>query len=93
MEFDKPVTCTYRVALSFTGLMEKSIWYGMEDEDDLFLMDGDWNNHYVAVDAARTIELTAKVIFDSDTEEASVEELVTVIRVRRPPITDSDVEA
>jgi pimeloyl-ACP methyl ester carboxylesterase len=93
MEFDKPVICTYRVTLSFTGFMEKFNWYGMEDEDDLFLMDGDWNDHYVSADAVRTIKLTTKVVFDSATGEASVEEVIAVIRVRRPLITNSDAEA
>jgi pimeloyl-ACP methyl ester carboxylesterase len=84
--FDKLVTCIHQVTLSFAGMMEKSNWYGLEGEDGFFLIDSDWNKYYVTVDAGRTIRLTTKVIYDSTTGEASVEELVDVRLVLQPPI-------
>lgn len=80
--FDKPVTCSHQVTLSFTGVMEKFNWYGLEDDDGFSLIDSDWNEYYVLVDTTRTIKLTTKVIYDSVTGEASVEELVAVSLVR-----------
>jgi hypothetical protein len=75
---DEPVTCTHQITLSLSGFMTKWDWYDLEDEADISLVDGDWNDHYVVVDAAPTIKVTTKVIYDSLTGEASVEDLEAV---------------
>jgi hypothetical protein len=81
------VTCTHQVTLSFTGFMQKFEWYGLDENADFFLNDGDWNDHYVSLDATRTIQLTTKVIYGSVTGEAEVEELEAVTPVLRLKIT------
>jgi len=75
---DELVTCTHQVQLSISGFMAKWDWYDLDDDSDVTLVDGDWNDHYVVLDAAPTIQLTTKVIYDALTGEASVEELKSV---------------
>lgn len=75
---DEPVTCTYQVTLTISGFMTKWDWYDVEDDAGVYLLDGDWNDHYVMVEAAPTIKVTTKVVYDSLTGEASVDELEAV---------------
>ncbi len=75
---DEPVTCTHQVTLTISGFMTKWDWYDVEDDASVYLVDGDWNDHYVVVEAAPTIKVTTKVIYDSLTGEASVEDLEAV---------------
>jgi hypothetical protein len=75
---DEPVMCTHQVTLSFSGFMSKFDWYGLDDDAGIYLVNGDWNDYTVIVEAARTIQLTTQVIYNSVTSEASVEELEAV---------------
>jgi hypothetical protein len=49
---DEPVTCTHRVTLTISGFMTKLDWYDIEADADFYLVDGDWNDHYVIAEAA-----------------------------------------
>jgi hypothetical protein len=77
---DEPVTCTHQVTLTISGFMTKWDWYDIEDDAGVYLLDGDWNDHYVMVEAAPTIKVTTKVMYDSLSREASVEDLEAVER-------------
>jgi hypothetical protein len=74
-ETGQPVECTHQVLISFSGFMTKSDWY-LHDYDDLELWDSDHNDHYVSVAAHRLLELTTKVTYDPDADEAHVDELL-----------------
>jgi hypothetical protein len=79
--FDRPVTCTHQVTISFSGTMAKSEYY-VEDQDEIDLWDGDLNDYTVGVEADRTIKLTTIVLYDSEADEAEVQSLERVTRVR-----------
>jgi hypothetical protein len=70
-----PLRGTYRVDISFHGAMTKSDWYS-GDYPGVELWDSDLNDHYVSVEASRTLELTAEVAYDSETEQAQVGDVV-----------------
>nr|WP_239133792.1 PIN domain-containing protein [Rugosimonospora africana] len=74
-ENDKPLRCTYKVDISFDGVMTKSEWYG-NDYSRLELWDSDLNDQYVSVEAYRVLELIAEVTYDPAVEEAHVDHIV-----------------
>ena len=56
VKVDQPVVCKHQVTLSFSGFMSKFEWYGLDDDAEMYLVDGDWNDYTVIVEAARTVE-------------------------------------
>ncbi len=68
------MTCTHQVTLTISGFVTKWDRYDVENDTSVYLIDGDWNDHYLIVEAAPTVKVTTKVIYESSTGEASVEE-------------------
>jgi hypothetical protein len=71
------MNCTFRVDVSFAGFMDKSEWF-MDDHPGVELWDSDWNDHYVAVEAHRTLELVVSIWIDEENEHLEVEEIEQV---------------
>lgn len=61
------VSCTFNVAVTLGGFMDKWEWYGAE-HPEVDLWDGDWNDHLVAIEATPLVHMSATVRVSDDTQ-------------------------
>lgn len=62
------VTCTFDIALTLGGFMDKWEWYGAE-HPGVDLWDGDWNDHLVAIEASPEVHMSATVLVSDQDQE------------------------
>jgi hypothetical protein len=71
------LTCSFVAEFQFSGFMDKFEWFSNEPAG-VDLWDGDWNDHYVAVEASRSLKFVVSVEVDEEAETIDVNEIVSV---------------
>lgn len=77
------VTCTFEIALTLGGFMDKWEWYGAE-HPAVDLWDGDWNDHLVAIEASPWIRMSAKVHVTDETQSVEFAGFTSAEQVNVP---------
>lgn len=58
------VSCTHGLTMRFEGFLNKSDYYSRdEDNDEIEVLDGDWNDHMMLVSFERAVRVDSTVIF------------------------------
>lgn len=71
------LTCTFTAEFQFSGFMDKFEWFSNEPVG-VDLWDGDWNDHYVAVEASRSLKFVVAIDVDEEAEDIYVDKIVSV---------------
>lgn len=72
------VELTVSTSCEFDFFIFKSDWYALDEEDEPYIFDSDWNNHYMAASKSRQVEMDLTLTLDPSSKTVTSMDLESI---------------